>query len=1138
MYANLNLRIPILNLLRRWSPGPRSAFLLLIVIGIALPGGRLLPDAWQNRAASRAELVIPAAFPIVSRENHQFVPRVAYASGAGEYLVVWEHEYNSSDHDIYARRVSADGSLPGQEIAIVTTISNQMSPDLAYNPAQNEYLVVWEEEYNSNDHDIRARRISASGELLGSEIAVSITILYESRPAVAYNSTRGEYLVVWENEWGSDEFRHYEIYAQRLHQEGTLIGDPTLVSSIGMQAHRPGVAYGDPDYLVVWEGWQPYSDNFGIYAQRMTGLGALAGSQIPVSTWEGDQIAPRLAYNPIQAQFLVVWQDHPYSPEYGSEIYGQRVSTSGDLVGNQIPMAAGGEKNRFNPDVVYTDVSQSFLVAWEFANEVWDRDIYARRVAYDGSRPEDAFPISNTGNSHEMRLALASGEGSALLAVWEDYRNYGSLGIDIYGEVLPLEIPRFEGYVYSGMIGEESAPLEGVMVALYCSNDQGALGVLITDTTTDGTGWYRLPALTLCEFYHIIESDPTGYLSSGSSTVGGIVVSSNWIYYTYPLEGKILTGNKFWDQNELGWNRNNIPLVLYRRAAQLIEEVRGSEMAPGWEHAVLGDLVQPIYRPDMVEPAYYEFTVMANSEPAGFIIVSTGSHDFPIPHWNFTGEAPTRFMLNGAKDNGQPPSRYYKLDTLSYVAENIAGNLVASLGEIPTKVVLTIPAPDSDPGITRTEWTPTGGGDDANPPFEGELKITGPDVQAVDLIPWESWDELKSGYSEHYQPYLEALQEDAQHDWEIESAIHEHGEILYKGDRVSLAVLVPASCVGAECMDFSIQASGAGTQLIEGELIEREGLTPIYQFTVIESTPGEEVSLEISISYTGFPAALPAQKQEIFKYIIGDLPNTMYIPLVLKSTVGLQNQGDLQVLDTYSAETTTNSWGPWHFYFAHNGYDDQRFYVQIPKHIPPNNTSCPSGCGATAWAMLFGWADYQARPGTNNIFWKPRWGIYRKDGGFGINAVAPASMDVGIYNITEEIRQHISTWCILGKAPTPPWNMKYAYKYLANRSYTLSWTKYSNWCISWNDIRYEAAKNLANLKTPVIVGTGFCAHYPLAYGYAWTSRTLSSGKIDYAHAFWVNQGWGDGDVGNGWISMSRTWFAGSIMNIFFTLPDK
>jgi len=110
--------------------------------------------------------------------------------------------------------------------------------------------------------------------------------------------------------------------------------------------------------------------------------------------------------------------------------------------------------------------------------------------------------------------------------------------------------PVLSGRVYQGDVGDESTPLAGVIVELYCSDDAGFLGSQIDSTTTDAEGWYRLWAYSGCEFYNIVETDPPDYVSIGATTVSGTVQTENWIQYVVPLEGKTWTGNKFWDQPE------------------------------------------------------------------------------------------------------------------------------------------------------------------------------------------------------------------------------------------------------------------------------------------------------------------------------------------------------------------------------------------------------------------------------------------------------------------------------------------------------------------------------------------------------------------------------------------------------------
>jgi len=113
----------------------------------------------------------------------------------------------------------------------------------------------------------------------------------------------------------------------------------------------------------------------------------------------------------------------------------------------------------------------------------------------------------------------------------------------------------FQGRVYEGELGVEpphSRPLEGVTVSVYgANNPYPDPGTFIRSTTTNAEGWYGLTVYDddgNWEFYHIIETDPPGYTSVGATTVGGTVRTANWIEYVIPLEGKTLTGNKFWDR--------------------------------------------------------------------------------------------------------------------------------------------------------------------------------------------------------------------------------------------------------------------------------------------------------------------------------------------------------------------------------------------------------------------------------------------------------------------------------------------------------------------------------------------------------------------------------------------------------------
>jgi hypothetical protein len=230
-------------------------------------------------------------------------------------------------------------------------------------------------------------------------------------------------------------------------------------------------------------------------------------------------------------------------------------------------------------------------------------------------------------------------------------------------------------------------------------------------------------------------------------------------------------------------------------------------------------------------------------------------------------------------------------------------------------------------------------------------------------------------------------------------------------------------------------------------------------------------------------------------------------------------------------------WTAWQEYWAGSHWD-QRWYHQMSAGQLPNTSGCASGCGATAWAMLFGWADHQAALG--NPTWAAHWGIYRQNGGYGDDADAPSSMssiDTGVRNMTWELRQLIATFCLGNNGATYPSTMWWAYAYLIHRSPLQISTAANGFGIPTDDLRGRAAASIMYRGTPAIIGTGWLYHYPLAYGYRWRARTVRRcwlwtcwNTTEYEHGFYVNQGWGGGteDSGvRGWIPAS-TWFSGEI----------
>ena len=513
-------------------------------------------------------------FVVCTVEEDQKSPAIAYNSTADEFLVVWEDYVWKSigTLGIAAQRVGLNGSLIGQSFAVVGewfTFRPFTNPDLVYNPTANEYLLVWEYAHTADDHHIYARRlpstIKAPEEVIGSDhIHIADTPSYESNPQVAFNPTDNEYLIVWEHRHlqtittgsGTIDIIQNDIYGQRLSAAGSILGSPLLIATTSLDQSAPAVVFGNKQntYLVAWQETIS-SGEIDIYGQRIGAAGSLLGGKIAISTHAHEQLAPRVAYNSKRDEFLVVWEDHQGNFGDDRDIMGRIIPATGTPQTGPFLISWEGDDQRFQPDIAYNPAVDEYLVTW--GQTIWpdsppqkpggpvyvlEHTISQRRLASDGSRVGDEMMVSTQGIFSQTKPAITPSD-TAYLIVWEDDRNV-DMALDLYGAVVKLDA--LTGHVYEGYIGDESSPLSNVAIELYCSNNAGQLGSLLANTVTDTTGSYTIALDNVCEYYNIRETDPTGYLSTGASSAG-TVREDNWIELTYPLSASEMSDNNFWD---------------------------------------------------------------------------------------------------------------------------------------------------------------------------------------------------------------------------------------------------------------------------------------------------------------------------------------------------------------------------------------------------------------------------------------------------------------------------------------------------------------------------------------------------------------------------------------------------------------
>ena len=159
-----------------------------------------------------------------------------------------------------------------------------------------------------------------------------------------------------------------------------------------------------------------------IAASALVVPGAAAASQvlgdvITVSALDNQQSSPAVAYNPLHDEYLVVWENE--WPGGSHDIYAQRVAGDGTLLSWFAVAAVGND--RVQPDVAYDPTHDRYLVVWsyDYFGDGSDFDVYGRFIPWSG--PDAGlteFSICPwTSSESRPRIALGEGAGE-FMVVW------------------------------------------------------------------------------------------------------------------------------------------------------------------------------------------------------------------------------------------------------------------------------------------------------------------------------------------------------------------------------------------------------------------------------------------------------------------------------------------------------------------------------------------------------------------------------------------------------------------------------------------------------------------------------------------------------------------------------------------------
>jgi len=243
-------------------------------------------------------------------------PAVALDSVNGRFLVVWAGSADTTPVNVYGQFIEPDGSAHGRTVQITSFAGDQqvIQPDLAFDPANERFLVTWGEAEGGR---VAGRFVNADGTLAGPAFAIGSFDRGAFRGWLTFDPVHTRFLQIWNGRSG-----------QLVYADGRLIGGEIPLpaplaesaSAVFWPAANRFLLVGNVDAHYV-----------GVGGQLLDPDGTPSGPHIPIFEVDFrdpfrdaymDSYPATVAAGPGHTGALVVWDDVPRTVS-GMDIFGK-----------------------------------------------------------------------------------------------------------------------------------------------------------------------------------------------------------------------------------------------------------------------------------------------------------------------------------------------------------------------------------------------------------------------------------------------------------------------------------------------------------------------------------------------------------------------------------------------------------------------------------------------------------------------------------------------------------------------------------------------------------------------------------------------------------------------------------------------
>jgi hypothetical protein len=363
--------------------------------------------------------------PICTTVNQQQAPRVVSDGNGGAIITWWDLNLTTSDYNIYAQRITANGEVQWtvDGIAICSNPALQHVPEMI-SDGNGGAIIVWQDNRSGNA-DIYAQRINGNGVVrwTGDGVPVCDTTGDQTFPQLVSDGNGGA-IVTWQDLRGGT---NYVPYAQKLDSNGVAQWTPkgVLLSSTGTTETPQITTDGNGGAIIAWHQYISPPGQFDIYAQQINTNGVLGwGSNgVVLCALTSNQFRPQLISND-SGGTIVVWED--YRNGSYSNLYAQKVNSDGVTQWTLNGVAIAPNTLHQIRHRLLRDGSGGAFITWQYASGGLINTIYAQRISSNGGQEwvSDGVSIGSAGDSRYPDIATDGRTGSII--TWYDFRGSGN----------------------------------------------------------------------------------------------------------------------------------------------------------------------------------------------------------------------------------------------------------------------------------------------------------------------------------------------------------------------------------------------------------------------------------------------------------------------------------------------------------------------------------------------------------------------------------------------------------------------------------------------------------------------------------------------------------------------------------------